>query len=78
MKRILQVFRTYCDCYLEFVNNWISGSSFCEFYGINPDEWLQVVKAAKMVKNEGGRYSEIDYYFNIGTNEFFTEKSAIF
>lgn len=75
---ILSVFRTYCDCYLEYVNNFVSGETFCEFYNIDPCDWLNVVKAVKMMQEDGGRYCEIDYYFNIATNGTYSEKSAIF
>lgn len=75
---ILSVFRTYCDCYLEYVNNFVSGETFCEFYNIDPCDWLNVVKAVKMMQEQGGRYCEIDYYFNIATNGTYSEKGAIF
>ena len=75
---ILSVFRTYCDCYLEYVNNFVSGETFCEFYDIDPCDWLNVVKAVKMVREQNGRYCEIDYYFNIAINGTYSEKSAIF
>lgn len=75
---ILSVFRTYCDCYLEFLNNFTSGKTFCEFYNLDRSEWLFLLKAVKMMKDEGGRYCEIDYYFNIVTNGTYSEKSAIF
>lgn len=52
---ILSVFRTYCDCYLEYVNNFVSGETFCEFYNIDPCDWLNVVKAVKMTQEQGGR-----------------------
>lgn len=79
MKRdILSVFRTYCDCYLEFVNNFISGETFCEFYELDEAQWLNVVKAVAMVRAEGGKWCEIDYYYNICTNGTFSEKGAIY
>lgn len=75
---ILSVFRTYCDCYLEYVNNFVSGGTFCEFYNIDPCDWLNVVKAVKMMQDESGRFCEIDYYFNIATNGTCSEKGSIY
>lgn len=77
-RKILEVFRTYCDCYLEFLNNFISGETFCEFYELDSDEWLYLLKAVKMLRENEGRFTELDYYYHIATNGTFLEKSVIY
>lgn len=78
MKKILEVFRTYCDAYLEFLNNFISGSRFCEWYELDETEFQNLLKAVEEVKKYNGRYCEIDYYYNAITNSEYTEKEAIY
>lgn len=77
-KNILQVFRTYCDAYLEYLNNFVNWDSFCEFYELSEQDSGRLLQAMQIVKEQGGRYSEIDYYYNVVTNCEYSEKTAIF
>lgn len=78
MKKILEVFRTYCDAYLEFLNNFLSGSCFCECYELDEKEFIYLLKAVAEVKKHNGRYCEIDYYYNSITNSGYSERSSIY
>lgn len=42
MKRILSVFASYCDAYLEYVNNFITVDAFCDFYNIRKSEFMRL------------------------------------
>lgn len=41
MKNIKDVFASYCDSYIEYMNNFISLDYFCEYYDINKDEFIK-------------------------------------
>lgn len=76
MNKILDVFRTYCDAYLEYVNNFITVEKFVSYYDLNDTEVNQLMIAARAVRHEGGTYREIDWSMNRTTNTKFTEKEA--
>lgn len=78
MKKILEVFRTYCDAYLEYLNNFLTSSCFCDYYELDKTEFNCLVKAVAEVEKHNGRYCEIDYYYNTITNSEYTEKKAIY
>lgn len=75
---ILSVFRTYTDCYLEYVNNWISIDSYCSFYSISEVDFRMLISAVVELRRNGGKWSELDYYYSVTWNTDYTEKSAIY
>lgn len=74
-KKILQVFRTATDAYLEFKNNFITREAFVEFFNLDEKEVDNLFAAAKAVKDSQGVYLEIDHYFQILNNKDYSEKS---
>lgn len=74
-KKILQVFRTATDAYLEFMNNFITREAFVEFFNLDEKEVDNLFAAAKAVKDSQGVYLEIDHYFQILNNKDYSEKS---
>lgn len=69
MKRnILSTFRSVCDCWLEYVNNWTSFPSFMDYYNIGDRESIYLLKAVKICKENNARYTELDYIFHSITN----------
>lgn len=77
-KPILSVFRTYCDCYLEYVNNWINPETFVEYYELDMDEWSKLLRAVHLCRAHRSIYQCLDYYYNIIDNEDYTEKKSIY
>ena len=77
-KSILSVFRTYTDAYLEYVNNWIGIESFCSFYSIPEADLRMLLRAVSELRANGGKWSELDYYFNMIWNTDYTEKTSIY
>lgn len=74
-KKILQVFRTATDAYLEYANNFVTKESFAEFFNLDETEVDNLFKAYKKVRDKEGIYSEMDYEFQILTNSDYSEKS---
>lgn len=74
-KKILQVFRTATDAYLEYVNNFMTKEFFTEFFNLDETEVDNLFKAYKKVSDKDGICSEIDHEFQILTNSDYSEKS---
>lgn len=74
-KKILQVFRSATDAYLEFKNNFITREVFVEFFNIDNGEADNLFTAARFVIDQQGMYSEIDHFFQILNNKDYTEKN---
>lgn len=74
-KKILQVFRTATDAYLEFKNNFITREAFVEFFNLDGKEVDNLFAAAKAVKDSQGVYLEIDHYFQVMNNKDYSEKN---
>lgn len=75
---ILSVFRTYTDCYLEYVNNWVTLEAFCSFYSISEADFRVLASAVHELRKNGGKWLELDYFYNLIWNNQFTEKKAIY
>ena len=74
MNKILSVFRTYCDAYLTYLNEFITVDAFESFYDLDPNEVNALMVAAKATRAEGGTYREIDWSMNRTINTKYTEK----
>ena len=77
-KTILSVFRTYTDAYLEYVNNWTTVDSFRDYYSLSADEFSMLLRAVSELRANGGKWSELDYYFNMIQNTEYQEKASIY
>lgn len=77
-KRILDVFNTYADAYLEYVNEFISMNAFIEHYELDKTEVDILFEAAKDVKAENMKWLAIDYFFNKRVNCNYSEKNIHF
>lgn len=77
-KTILSVFRTYTDAYLEYVNNWTTVEAYRDFYSLSSDELNILLRAVSELRVNGGKWIELDYYYNLTWNNQFTEKKAIY
>lgn len=78
-KKILEVFRTYTDAYLDYVNNWISYDTWAEFYGFDQNERERLLSAVSLMKSQDClRWTELDYYYHIANNKDYTETTSIF
>lgn len=79
-KKILQVFRTYTDAYLEYVNNWVDYDRWAEWYEIDYAESQKLLDAVNEMRKSGkdGSWSELDYFYNVVNNNEYTEIDAIF
>lgn len=79
-KKILQVFRTYTDAYLEYVNNWLDYNRWANWYEIDYAESQKLLDAVNEMRKSGkdGSWSELDYFYNVVNNNEYTEIDAIF
>lgn len=79
-KKILEVFRTYTDAYLEYVNNWVDYDRWAEWYEIDYAERQKLLDAVNEMRKSGkdGSWSELDYFYNVVNNNEYTEIDAIF
>lgn len=79
-KKILQVFRTYTDAYLEYVNNWLDYNKWANWYEIDYAESQKLLNAVNEMRKSGkdGSWSELDYFYNVVNNNEYTEIDAIF
>lgn len=72
-RKVLDVFQTATDAYLEFLNNFITKEKFIEHYNLDETDADCLFTAAVAVREKNGCYTETDYFFNIYTNEDYTE-----
>ena len=72
-KKILQVFNTATDAYLEYKNNFLTREKFAEFFNLDEKELDRLFCAATEAKEEGISWMTIDYYFN-KQNKNYSEK----
>lgn len=79
-KKILEVFRTYTDAYLEYVNNWLDYNKWANWYEIDYAESQKLLDAVNEMRKSGkdGSWSELDYFYNVVNNNEYTEIDAIF
>lgn len=79
-KKILEVFRTYTDAYLEYVNNWVDYDRWAEWYEIDYAERQKLLDAVNEMRKSGkdGSWSELDYFYNVVNNNEYTEIEATF
>ena len=79
-KKILQVFRTYTDAYLEYVNNWLDYNKWANWYDIDYAESQKLLNAVNEMRKSGKdvSWSELDYFYNVVNNKEYTEIEAIF
>jgi hypothetical protein len=68
-KKILSVFRTAADAYLEYVNSCSTMEDFMESFDLDRNEVQRLIVAAHKLKKYGGTcyggiWRELDYYFN--------------
>lgn len=79
-KKILEVFRTYTDAYLEFVNNWLDYDKWVNWYEIDYAESQKLLNAVNEMRKSGkdGSWRELDYFYNVVNNKEYTEIDAIF
>lgn len=68
-KKILEVFRTACDAYLEFRNNFLTLNNFARYYNLDREDVDSLYKAYQMTSENNGIYKEIDYYYQKLTNK---------
>ena len=70
MKKIKDVFASYCDAYLEYRNNFLTIECFCDYYELNKDEFLQVYNIVhNEIKKFNLSFCAIDYYMSLGLNK---------
>ncbi|MCR4773042.1 MAG: hypothetical protein K5854_01615 [Prevotella sp.] len=62
--KILSVFASYCDAYLEYANNPYVYDDFVEHYWLDEEEAQNLLIAVRAFKKEGGCWREIDYWYN--------------
>lgn len=79
-KKILEVFRTYTDAYLDYVNNWLDYNNWAEYYGFSFTESQTLLNAVNEMRkfNRDGFWAELDYYYNVANNKGYTEINAIY
>lgn len=77
-KKILEVFRTYTDAYLDYLNNWLNYHNWVEYYGFSFAESQSLLNAVDEMRKDNGKWRELDYYYNVVTNKEYTEIDAIF
>ena len=79
-KKILEVFRTYTDAYLDYINNWLDYNKWAEYLGLSFTESQTLRMAVKEMRKDGreGSWIELDYYYNVVNNKDYSEIDAIF
>lgn len=69
MKRIKDVFASYCDAYLEYRNNFLTIECFCDYYEIKEEEFMQVYNIVHdVIKRFNLPFCAIDYYMSLKEN----------
>lgn len=76
MKKILDVFNTATDAYLEYVNNFLTKEKFTEFFDLEEEEVDNLFYAAQETKENELPWVCLDYYFNRLTNKKYSEKEV--
>ena len=76
MNKILDVFQTACDAYLEFLNNFLTREEFTYFYDLDEKEVDELFKAKNDMENANPLLPWIclDYYFTKRINKDYAEK----
>lgn len=70
MRNIKDVFASYCDSYIDYMNNFISLSYFCEYYNISESEFKQVHDVVQnKIKKYNLPFCAIDYYMSLELNK---------
>ena len=62
MKKILDVFNTATDAYLEYVNNFLTKEKFTEFFDLEEEEVDNLFYAAQETKENELSWVCLDYY----------------
>lgn len=73
-KKILQVFNTATDAYLEYKNNFLTKECFTEFFNLDETEVEELFYAVQEVRDIDIPWMCLDYYFNRRTNKKYSEK----
>lgn len=73
-KKILQVFNTYTDAYLEYVNNFLTKERFADFFNLDETEVDNLFYAVTECKNNESQWVCLDYYYNRSYNKKYSEK----
>ena len=71
-KKILEVFNTATDAYLEYLNEFVSQDSFADFYDLDEEE-VETLFAARRELDFNDPFACIDYHFNKLKNKNYTE-----
>lgn len=70
MKAIKDIFASYCDAYLEYMNNFITVSCFCEYYDISESVFMKVHDIVQTkIKKYNLPFCAIDYYMSLEINK---------
>lgn len=73
-KKILEVFNTATDAYLEYLNEFVSQDSFADFYNLDKEEVETLFAARRELDyNDPLPFCCIDYHFNKLTNKNYQE-----
>lgn len=73
-KKILEVFQTATDAYLEYMNNFLTKERFTEYFNLDEKEVDNLFYAAQEVKENELVWVTLDYYFNKHNNKNYSEK----
>lgn len=74
MNKILDVFNTATDAYLEFRNNFLTKECFTKWFDLNEKEVDILFDAANEARDSRDSYRVIDYFFTKKVNEDYAEK----
>lgn len=75
MKKILKVFNTATDAYLEYRNNFLTRERFTEFFDLNKKDVDELFNAVQEAKERENSWTTVDYYYNRRTNKKYSEKN---
>ena len=74
MNKILDVFNTATDAYLEFRNNFGTKECFTEWFDFDEKEVNILFEVANEVRESDNSWRTIDYFFTKKVNEDYAEK----
>ena len=79
-KKILEVFRTYTDAYLDYINNWLDYNNWAKHYGFTFTESQTLLNAVNEMRKDDREspWMVLDYYYNVVNNKDYSEIDAIF